>query len=89
MVLQTPVKSERPQKWLEGGIYFALGTEVALCVIAGLFLGYGMDRWLRTSPLFTLVLALGGLAAGIYNLLRSFKHDDKSKDPNKPEVPSH
>jgi ATP synthase protein I len=39
----------------------------------GLAIGYYTDRWLGTSPLFTLLLLVLGIAAGFYNMYRMAK----------------
>ncbi len=48
----------------------AAGFQLAFAIL--LFLGAGLlvDRWLHTKPLFTVLGALGGLAAGMYAFLR-------------------
>ncbi len=40
--------------------------------------GYFLDEHFRTSPLFTLVLGGLGFAAGIYELLRRLRKEEKS-----------
>jgi F0F1-type ATP synthase assembly protein I len=39
-------------------------------VVIAAGLGYLVDRWLHTSPVFTLVLGVLGFAAGIFQVLR-------------------
>ena len=53
--------------------YLAFGTEFALSVVAGVILGYYLDGYLGTAPLFTLLLTLGGMAGALYRLLWSLK----------------
>jgi len=36
----------------------------------GLAIGYGLDRWLGTSPWLTLVFTLFGIVGGFLNLFR-------------------
>ena len=47
----------------------ALTMDMALSVVVGVVLGYELDRWLGTSPLFLFVFLAGGFAAGIKTLL--------------------
>ncbi len=48
----------------------AAGFQLAFAIL--LFLGAGLlvDRWLHTKPIFTVIGALVGLAAGMYAFLR-------------------
>ncbi|MGB6199134.1 MAG: AtpZ/AtpI family protein [Candidatus Acidiferrales bacterium] len=39
-------------------------------VIIGAALGYFLDRWLHTSPIFTLLLGGLGFAGGTYEVIR-------------------
>lgn len=39
-------------------------------VFGGFFAGYFLDRWLETSPAFTLVLSMLGIVAAAYVVLR-------------------
>jgi F0F1-type ATP synthase assembly protein I len=52
-------------------------TLVVPMVVAGA-VGYFVDRWLHTKPLFLLVLGLGGLGIGIRDALKSAKLLDKN-----------
>ena len=71
-------KSSAPGRQQEG--YFAVrlrglmnvgaGNVFASTVIAGLLLGYGVDYWLGTVPLFMLVGGLLGLIGGMRNAHR-------------------
>jgi len=40
-------------------------------VFGGFFAGYFLDKWLKTSPAFTLVLSAFGIAAAVYIVLRA------------------
>ncbi|MGH8648736.1 MAG: AtpZ/AtpI family protein [Burkholderiales bacterium] len=39
----------------------------------GAAIGIGLDRWLKTSPWFTILFFLLGVAAGFMNMLRDLK----------------
>ena len=47
-----------------------LGFQIGACVVVGVGLGYYVDRWLGTDPVFLLVFMLFGFAAAIRTLLR-------------------
>lgn len=49
----------------------SLGFTLVGCTFLGFFAGYYMDRWLKTSPWFTILLLLGGIAAGFINIFVS------------------
>jgi F0F1-type ATP synthase assembly protein I len=47
-----------------------LGWYIALCVVGGTFAGLLLDRWIGTSPLFTLLGVLLGVAMAFYGVYR-------------------
>jgi len=77
------------------GIGFAmrLGVELVAALIAGVAIGYFLDRWLGTKPWLMLVFFLLGSAAGFLNVYRVMtglgqtvgyvrdKTDDDKPDP--------
>ena len=46
----------------------SLGFTLVGCTFLGLFAGYNLDRWLKTSPWLTVLLLLVGIAAGFLNI---------------------
>lgn len=52
--------------WRMAGI----GMQTSSEVIAGALLGWAADRWLETSPRWTLVGAVAGIAVGLTSLIR-------------------
>jgi len=53
------------------GFSARIGTEMVAATVVGSGLGYGLDKWLGTSPwLMVLGLVLGGVAGilGVYRL---------------------
>ena len=58
---------ERSEILRRAGPYLTLGTMFAAAIGLGIAAGYWTDRWLGTSPWFTLSGALLGLAVGFYN----------------------
>jgi ATP synthase protein I len=50
------------------GIAFDLGLRLGISVILGLGGGLLLDSWLHTSPIFTLVGMLLGIAAAMYTI---------------------
>ncbi len=64
--------------------YMVVGTELAFSVLAGLFLGYMIDKWLvTTAPWFTLLGVILGMAAGFGMLFRILKKSYESNDNGK------
>jgi ATP synthase protein I len=47
-----------------------VGTELVAALAVGLAIGWGLDRWLHTLPLFLVIFVLLGGAAGIANVWR-------------------
>ena len=56
-----------PSAW---GIGVRVGVELLSALVVGLAIGWGLDRWLRTTPLFLVVFVLLGGAAGVANVWR-------------------
>lgn len=50
------------------GLAFDLGLRLGLAIIIGLLLGLAVDNWLGTSPAFTLIGLVFGVAAAFYTI---------------------
>lgn len=46
-------------------------TELVAALMVGGFLGYWLDTWLNTKPLFMILLFFAGFAAGFLNIYRA------------------
>jgi len=60
--------------------YAGLGTQLLVAIGIGLFAGMKLDKWLHTSPLFTVALPLLILIGIFYKLVRETskpKNDEK------------
>lgn len=53
------------------GALSAVGFAFVLAVLFGFLIGYGLDRWLGTSPLFLILFFFMGVAAGVVNVIRT------------------
>ena len=65
------------------GIAFRLVTELVAAVIVGGAMGWGLDRVLGTGPFLFIVMFMVGVAAGIFNVVRSaqqLNRDQAAKD---------
>ena len=60
-----PRDTSRPPNW---GIAFDLGIRLGISVILGLGGGLLADRWLHTSPIFTLIGMVLGIGAAMYTI---------------------
>jgi ATP synthase protein I len=57
----------------------AVGIAFVLAVGIGFLVGYWLDRWLGTSPLFMLVFFFIGVAAGVVNVVRTANAVDREE----------
>ncbi len=55
------------------GVGARVGVELVASMIVGVGIGWYLDRWLHTSPLFLVVFVFLGGAAGIANVWRMMK----------------
>ncbi|MEZ0262324.1 MAG: AtpZ/AtpI family protein [Alphaproteobacteria bacterium] len=89
--LTTPLGRAMP-----AGVAKALraATDLTAGIVVGGALGYGLDKWLDTKPLFMILLFFAGFAAGVLNIYRAemgqdykvgFKPDTKDTTGNKRE----
>ncbi len=53
------------------GALSAVGIAFVLAVVIGFLVGYALDRWLGTTPLFIIIFFFLGVAAGIVNVVRT------------------
>ena len=53
------------------GVGFRLAIELVTALVVGVAIGYGLDRWLGTAPLFLIVFFFLGSAAGFLNVYRA------------------
>ena len=69
-------EKDRPgQSALPEGMAAIMGrvaTELVAGVVVGALIGWALDRWLDTSPLFMLVMFFMGAIAGMLNVWRVF-----------------
>jgi ATP synthase protein I len=60
-----------------------MSFEIVAAVVVGAGLGWALDRWLGTAPLFMIVCFFLGAGTGFYNVIRSagqVDEDRSSKD---------
>jgi ATP synthase protein I len=50
-----------------------MGSELVAAVLVGGLIGYFLDQWLGTTPWLFLLFFVLGFAAGVLNVMRSFK----------------
>lgn len=60
------LKQDEPHRGHQWGL--RVGTEIVASTMIGLGLGFFIDRWLDTRPIFLIIFAIFGLAAGFINL---------------------
>jgi F0F1-type ATP synthase assembly protein I len=65
---------------VRAGRFAAFGFEFAGTVVAGVLLGYYIDMYLGTAPLFTLLLTLAGMGGALYRLLWTLKRSSSQSN---------
>lgn len=57
--------------------YSSVGLMFPASIAVGFMIGYGLDKWLNTSPYLMILFTLYGVAAGFWNLIKIGKKDDR------------
>jgi len=57
----------------------SVGLLLPSSIIVGLFFGYVLDRWLRTTPWLLLAFTVLGAVSGLLSLFRALKKYDQDK----------
>lgn len=72
----------------KGLLQVGAGNMFASSIIAGFFLGFLLDSWLETAPIFMLILGALGFVAGMRNakktLLATGRDESDKKDSERP-----
>jgi ATP synthase protein I len=63
------------------GIGFRVGAELVAALVVAVAIGWALDHWLHTMPLFLAVFVLLGGAAGVLNVWRVFAPTPERKGP--------
>ncbi|MCX7972944.1 MAG: AtpZ/AtpI family protein [Candidatus Aminicenantes bacterium] len=67
------------RRWAElSSLVLTLPSSIAV----GLFMGYYLDKWLKTQPWFLLIFTLFGVASGFLSLFRGLKKYQSSEKNN-------
>ena len=50
------------------GFLSSIGISLVAAILIGLAMGYYLDQWLDTSPMFTLIMLVIGIISGFRNI---------------------
>lgn len=62
------------------GMASTIGIQLVVAVFIGLFFGLALDKWLGTSPWFTLIFLVLGVIAGFLNYYRFAKKQQEDNE---------
>ena len=62
------------------GFAFRIGVELVSALLVGTGIGWLLDRWWGTKPIFLLLFFFLGAAAGVLNVFRAAKEMQKQQD---------
>jgi ATP synthase protein I len=54
-----------------------MGISMVLALVIAIVIGYYLDKWFRTSPLFFLIFMILGIIAGFRNIYVIMKRTEK------------
>jgi len=79
-----PPSMDQTERGSAMSIAFRLGTDLVAAVLVGTVVGYGLDQWMETAPLWLLVFFALGTAAGITNVFRSARamNEENAEQPD-------
>jgi ATP synthase protein I len=71
-----PPQKHDPLAGSPWSIAIRVGAELVAALLVGVAIGWALDRWLHTGPVFLIIFVLLGGAAGIRNVYRVFAPRD-------------
>ncbi|MCF6266101.1 MAG: AtpZ/AtpI family protein [Desulfuromusa sp.] len=78
---------EKRQLFKSLGFLSSIGISLVVSMLIGLAMGFYLDRWLDTSPMFTLIMLLIGIIAGFRNVYilttRELKRQQLEEQPHR------
>lgn len=60
--------------------YLGIGTQLAASILVAFFIGKWLDDVFKIFPVLTIILSLLGVAAGLYNFIKTILEIDKRKN---------
>jgi len=81
------VNEEKTKKPFIKGLLEAsvLGINFVLCVLIGIAIGYLIDSFIHSFPLFSLIFLMAGFVAGIREIFRFVKKAEKTSGQDSSE----
>ena len=80
---QTKTHGVKPKKTITSGADLGMGMKIASDLIAGvvvgIFIGFNVDKYLETKPLFVIVFVFVGFIAGMTNVYRTAQKMEQSR----------
>lgn len=73
---------KQPDLWTQVAYYSSLGFIVPAAAVAGFGIGWLLDRWLHTSPVFSIVITMLGAAGGFLELLQMLRRAERRAGGN-------
>ena len=74
--------------WAQIGLYSSLGFILPAGAVGGHVLGWLLDDWLHTSPVFSIVLGFVGAAGGLIEILRILNREERRAGGDDSNPPS-
>jgi len=75
-------RGRQSDPWAQVGVYTSLGFVLFGGIAGGYFLGWLLDGWLGTKPMFSLIVAALGFVGGLVEILRILQRLEKRAGGN-------
>jgi F0F1-type ATP synthase assembly protein I len=64
-----------------------IGLTLAFSTIIGVGIGYLLDRWLHTDPIFTVIFLVIGTIAGFVEMIRTISRVSQDEEQDRQDQP--